>query len=313
MKNIKLGVKLLGGFIFVALITLIVGGVGWYGVTTLSGHLYEVSNVRLPSVQSLFIISEAQTAVDAGENALLAKNLDEAGRQAQYTRFNEAKSRADAAWAIYAPLPQTLEEEALWKRFVPAWDAWWKDHERYVDLAREFEREPTDENYDKMSHFALVTIGESFSVAEGLLNEIVELNVRVAEAANIAAERDENFVTKAVISGMILGFIIAVLAGLLLSKSITRPIIKGVGFAQAMATGDFTQKLDIDQRDEVGTLAAALNDMVDRLRDVVAEVQTATDTVASGSEELSSPPQGLFRGQRSRLPVSRRYPPPWSR
>ncbi len=99
-----------------------------------------------------------------------------------------------------------------------------------------------------------------------------------------------------ILVGLIIATLIGIAVAVFLTLAITRPIIKGVGFAQAMATGDFTQKLDIDQRDEVGTLAAALNDMVDRLRDVVAEVQTATDNVAAGSEELSSSAQSLSQG-----------------
>lgn len=99
---------------------------------------------------------------------------------------------------------------------------------------------------------------------------------------------------------MVIGLAAAVLLGILVSilltRAITRPIIQGVAFAQAMSGGDFTQKLDIQQRDEVGNLAQALNNMVDRLREVVAEVQTATDNVASGSEELSSSSQSLSQG-----------------
>ncbi len=96
--------------------------------------------------------------------------------------------------------------------------------------------------------------------------------------------------------GLAIAALIGIVVAIVLTRSITRPIIKGVAFAQAMSGGDFTQKLDIQQKDEVGTLAQALNEMVDRLRDVVAEVQTATDNVASGSEELSSSAQSLSQG-----------------
>ena len=60
-----------------------------------------------------------------------------------------------------------------------------------------------------------------------------------------------------------------------------------------MAEGDFTRTLDIDQKDEIGTLAASLNEMVGKLRDVVAEVQSASENVASGSEELSASAQSM--------------------
>ena len=73
-------------------------------------------------------------------------------------------------------------------------------------------------------------------------------------------------------------------------------IQQGVRFAKAMAEGDFTQKLDINQKDEVGVLASALNAMLERLVDVVSQVREATEQVASGSEEMSASAQSLSQG-----------------
>lgn len=98
------------------------------------------------------------------------------------------------------------------------------------------------------------------------------------------------------IGGLIGAIILGILIATFLTRAITRPITMGVDFAKRMAEGDFTKKLDIHQRDEVGLLAASLNEMVDRLREVVSEVQSATDNVASGSEELSASAQSLSQG-----------------
>ncbi|GAB7079157.1 methyl-accepting chemotaxis protein [Megalodesulfovibrio paquesii] len=99
---------------------------------------------------------------------------------------------------------------------------------------------------------------------------------------------------------LVIGLSAAILIGLVLAWAITRmitgPITKGVTFAEAMAQGDFTRTLDINQKDEVGALAKALNEMVGRLREVVGEVQSASDNVASGSEELSASAQNMSQG-----------------
>ncbi len=114
----------------------------------------------------------------------------------------------------------------------------------------------------------------------------------IADQAVASLASASSVMVGGLIGAVILGIIIAVF----LTRAITRPVIKGVEFAKAMAQGDFTQKLDIDQKDEVGVLAASLNDMVDQLREVVSDVQSATDNVASGSEELSSSAQSLSQG-----------------
>ncbi|MDD3311532.1 methyl-accepting chemotaxis protein [Pseudodesulfovibrio sp.] len=90
--------------------------------------------------------------------------------------------------------------------------------------------------------------------------------------------------------------IIGILAAIFLTRGITGPVGKGVRFAERMAEGDFTRTLDIEQKDEIGVLAGALNDMVIRLRGVVAEVGGATDNIAAGSEELSASAESLSQG-----------------
>ncbi|WP_207260429.1 methyl-accepting chemotaxis protein [Desulfovibrio sp. Huiquan2017] len=85
-------------------------------------------------------------------------------------------------------------------------------------------------------------------------------------------------------------------AAVILTLSITRPVAKGVSFAEGMADGDFTRTLDVNQKDEIGVLATALNNMVVKLREVVGTVGAASENIASGSEELSASAQALAQG-----------------
>ena len=139
IANLKIGTRLLTGFGTIAAIALALGLTGYYGAVNSSRTVMEVGTNRLPSLKALLIISEAKTAVDSAENALLSPSLDVTGRESQYQRFADAKQSADEARKIYEPLPQTPEEAIVWKEFVPAWDRWWQDHEDYVKRVREFE------------------------------------------------------------------------------------------------------------------------------------------------------------------------------
>ena len=228
LNKMKLSTKLIGGFIIVAIITLVVGCIGWYGVSQISGHLKEVGEVRLPSIQALLIISEAQTAVDSAENALLTVELDAAGREAQYARINDAFKRAEGAWKIYEPLPQTAKEKSVWDKFVPAWERWKKDDAEFVRLSKEFDAIKSEDTRKKMIQQALVTNGVSFAAAESLLNELVQINGDVAEEARNTASSDAVMVTGIAIAGMIIGTILALLLGIFLSISITRPMLAAV-------------------------------------------------------------------------------------
>lgn len=86
--------------------------------------------------------------------------------------------------------------------------------------------------------------------------------------------------------------ILAIMIGCILiftiSRSISKPIIRGVDFAKIIAGKDLTQRLDIHQADEVGTLASALNDMSDNLHKIVTDVVTGVDTLTVSSTQLAS-------------------------
>ncbi len=133
-----IGKKLIAGFLGVAAITLLVGGVGYYGVMKGDEAIEEIGFVRLPSVDSLQEILVAMKTVDAGEEEIFSPLTTREAREAAHATFAEAKKAADEARAIYEPLPQTEEEAIVWKPFVPAWENWWKAHLTFVEAERAF-------------------------------------------------------------------------------------------------------------------------------------------------------------------------------
>lgn len=72
------------------------------------------------------------------------------------------------------------------------------------------------------------------------------------------------------------------------TRSITQPIAKGVTFATEMAKGDLTQTIDVRQKDEVGTFAAALQQMGENLRSMFRDVGAGVRRLSTSSSELSA-------------------------
>lgn len=71
MKNIKLGVKLIGGFLLTAVIALAIGLVGIYEVTSLSERIREIGTEKLPAVSNLGTV---QTSIRELEGAMRTLN-----------------------------------------------------------------------------------------------------------------------------------------------------------------------------------------------------------------------------------------------
>ncbi|HCE67013.1 MAG: chemotaxis protein [Geobacteraceae bacterium GWC2_55_20] len=95
---------------------------------------------------------------------------------------------------------------------------------------------------------------------------------------------------------VLLAFIICIVAALLITRSIKKPVSEGVAAANALAAGDLTVSIEATSTDEIGQLMGSLKNMVEKLKQVVGEVITASDNVAAGSLELSATAQQMSQG-----------------
>lgn len=82
--------------------------------------------------------------------------------------------------------------------------------------------------------------------------------------------------------------LIAVAAAFFITRTITGPVQRVVTFVDALARGDFTEKLEVIQKDEIGTMSQALSKTAIELGKMIKEIITGVNTLTSSSTELSA-------------------------
>lgn len=109
------------------------------------------------------------------------------------------------------------------------------------------------------------------------------------------ADMEENLeqLTGILLWTALLALLIVPVAWFFLADTLTRPIVAMARHARNMGKGDLNQKIPINSRDEIGTLAQNFNDMSDEIRQHMEE-QTKMDNlrkefVANVSHELRTP------------------------
>jgi methyl-accepting chemotaxis protein len=90
-----------------------------------------------------------------------------------------------------------------------------------------------------------------------------------------------------VVAGLVAALAAAVL-GTLITRSIVHPVQGFMGVLETVAGGNLTVRATVDSRDEIGRLAASLNQTLQRLQEMIREVSQASASVASGATQLSS-------------------------
>jgi len=295
MKNIRLLTKLLGGFIIVAVLVLAVGLVGLLGARSLNANIYEIGRNHLSGVKNLLQVAEAQSRVDSNENSLLDKSLDATGVQGSFKEFEDSKKVIDDSLKAYESIPKSKDEQNLWAQCKPAIDAWWNAHRDFAGLAQAYWSSPSDDAFNAMTN-QMPQNDKAFTASNSILHDLVKVNDQEANLAVQEGSATGARVEMVSVVGMGAGVVLALFLGIILALSISRPLAKGVAFAEIVAGGDFAQKLDIKRKDEVGLLANALNSMAEKLSGVVATIQQSAEEVASSSEQISATAVSLSEG-----------------
>jgi methyl-accepting chemotaxis protein len=94
-------VKLLGGYVIVAVLVLVVGYFGLTGARNLSADIGQIGRNILPKVNSLQILKEVQSAYGREESNLMRRDLDPLSVHDAYARMHSAKMRQDNAIQVY--------------------------------------------------------------------------------------------------------------------------------------------------------------------------------------------------------------------
>ena len=112
--------------------------------------------------------------------------------------------------------------------------------------------------------------------------------------ALVAADRSSFTRSRNLLIGVGAGsLLLAALLGLLLSSSVVAPLRRTRSRLAAIAAGDFSDRLELANRDEIGALAADVNSMSDELHRVYEELALASEHksrfLATVSHELRTP------------------------
>ncbi|MGE4319467.1 MAG: methyl-accepting chemotaxis protein [Deferribacterales bacterium] len=187
-------------------------------------------------------------------------------------------------------------------------DDFYNEQQKYYLKTQELTRSLNDgsENFRIISeglelyNSNFIKLNEGYKKLEQVENVMVETARETQDLCAGIIDSEKAYIDSAVSSAILLIIVISLSAvtvgltvGYFISASITRPMAKAVGAANVMSDGDFTNTLDINQKDEVGQFAKALESMRHSLKDVIEVIVHSSNSVASASTELASTTEEL--------------------
>ncbi|MFC4316257.1 methyl-accepting chemotaxis protein [Rhizobium alvei] len=149
---------------------------------------------------------------------------------------------------------------------------------------------------DQANRISVTDARAAVNELDDAVSELIDLSKQQLNDAN--AETDVIYEsTRAIMIGVAVGAtLIAVAAAIWISLTISRGLGRATTAVRDVAEGDLTKFADISSRDEIGELLGNVNQMIERLRGVVADALSASVNVSSGSQELSASSEQLSQG-----------------
>lgn len=84
-----------------------------------------------------------------------------------------------------------------------------------------------------------------------------------------------------ILESLVFGLVISVLLSFLLAKTMITPIERLTDAAERVADGDFSRKISVSSRDEIGILTSAFNDMAQQLKDTLDAVENERNKLST--------------------------------
>lgn len=292
LKNVmKVRTKLLLGYGVVIAIT---GALGIFAIVVMSKINAASTIISQNWLPSVFYTSDINTMTSdfrIAENQHILSLTDE-----EMTRYEEVMqqllAKIENHLQAYEPLILSKEERETYEEFNANWEAYLKENKKLLAMSRLNQTE-------EAKAFIRGNSQKLYDEASSALLQLVEINTKGADLAS--QDGDRLYEMSRLLT--IIVIVAAMSIGLGIGLGITSGILNQLGadpsevsaITKEVSEGNLAVTFDARGKATKGLLASILN-MVDRLRDVVSDVQGAAENVSSGSETMSSGAEEMSQG-----------------
>lgn len=263
LNNMKVGQKII---LLVSMLLVLLALVAGVAIIRMEEISEETSAMYNNNVLALTAAKEANIQLVSLSRSVRNLALATSDMRPDYIKgYNNYILRLKEELAKVEALLLTQKGKDMHKKTVAAVDAMLPQLQSVVDNINSM-------NPEQVLN-ALIKVRGYTNAADDLMTD---LGVFVADAAKdrsvrIATITDDSF--KLIVGALIAALLLGMSLGMMIKKAIANPLVAIAGKATQVAGGDLGQEFALKRNDELGTLATALQHMVENLRARIAEAE----------------------------------------
>ena len=288
IRNISIASRASAGFALLAVLVLALGSFCLWQMSLMRASSHEVDRNWLPSIIALNETSQDMLRLRT-QNIRLLLPQDSRSLQQVIDKIKGLKTHLSKSQEAYSKMIVLDKERDVFQLFT-------KKQQQYLELQSQVINQAQQGNLAEATRIADEDMRGLADEVGNALTELSKLNQDGAARATTDAEQVFASSQQLVIGMMLLTALITIGLAIVLTRSIIRPLREALTIAQVVASGNLTQNIAVNGKDEVAQLQAALRDMQQKLRETIRNIADASSLLASASEELSSVTNDATRG-----------------
>ena len=297
LKNMSLTAKLMAGFIIVAIITAAVGVVGWYGLSAMSYDLEIIGHDAVPALMHLDDIEINFLKIKGAVRSLMSPYINDEDIKRQFVNIEDAEKEYVSSLSNYLILEKTEEQEKLTGVFLQALKKSEKDIEEYHEMAHDmhFNQNLDDaEISKKLTELAMS--GDLKDSIDSTINTMVDITEYIENyfIKSFIAEslKEADMLNLIIIISSISGLVLALVLGIVLSSSISKPVnvITGDLFSSAGSLESAAGQVSSSSQElssGAAELASSVEEMTSSLEELQSIIETNTKSVIEGNNMVN--------------------------
>jgi methyl-accepting chemotaxis protein len=289
LSDIKIGVKLIGGFVAVALIAVLIGITGILCQKSLQQNSVDLYEKGTISENKL-----AEMTYDLEELRIASRDIvlqpDKAKYVAKVQNMKEELTRDSADFEKTIANDGTRRD---YEQFVQAR----KYYEGFLDRIMAFGADGREKEAGQVlgasdAAASVAALMESFDRLKQ--DKLTSSEQRMKESSTTAARA-----AWIMILATVLGLGVAILLGWKLTTAITRPVRDVAEVLEALAAGDLSRRLDVHGQDEIGQMERSVGELSVSLVRIIAEIRSIAAEVSAASQAISTASVQVSKGASS--------------
>ncbi|QXE89067.1 methyl-accepting chemotaxis protein [Geomonas subterranea] len=291
LMNMKIGTRLMLSFGLVLLLLIAVAGTGYWGVK-------EGENTIDHMLETEGRLSEHSSRARANILGMrryekdIFLNINDQGKVAEYYgKWTEEANKTTERVADLEKAAVHQDDKEDIKTIKDNMQGYKAGFSKLVAAIQSGRIKTPGEANSAMAEFK----GETHKMEETAVKLSQEATKAMHDAKTVI-DRATAKVEKLLLGATLLAVLLCVFLSVMVTRSIKRPLQRGVETADRLAAGDLAFEIGATSKDETGLLLAAMEKMLNKLKEVVTEVKAASDYVAQGSQELSSSSEEMSQG-----------------